>query len=167
LHHVIGLHFVRLIQRSEFNLLGRLSIVDERWLNAVQIVRTDGDQGSITAEILVKLLLEFDETLIAVRVELNVTKHGTDNDRANALRLERGHEHVRQFASPREAKMDVRSAGLSCESSSGLWPVSIGERSVLPSWERQTAIEHENGEAAYFCKKIFNARLRPSKHRMS
>ena len=89
LHHVIGLHFGRLIQRSKFDLLGRLSIVDEGRLDAVQIVRTDGDQGSITAEILMELLLEFDETLIAVRVELNVAKHGTDNDRANALRLER------------------------------------------------------------------------------
>ncbi len=86
-HKSFSIHFFSLVQRSEFNILRGFGIIDERTFKGVQIVSTDRDQSSLSADILVKLILKIDETIISVLIEGNISQNCADNKRSDLLSL--------------------------------------------------------------------------------
>lgn len=70
-HQFLSVHLLGLVQGSEFNVLGRKGLVGERSLDSVEVVSTNGNQSSLTGQILVKFILERNEGLITGLVELD------------------------------------------------------------------------------------------------
>ena len=76
-HQLLTVHLLGLVQGSELDILGRTSLIGEGPLNGIQIVSTDGDKGSLTGQVLVKLILKGDEGLVASRGELDIAENST------------------------------------------------------------------------------------------
>lgn len=76
-HQFLTIHLLGLVKGDKFDVRGRKSLVGERPLDGIQIVGTNGDQGSLTGQILVKLVLQGNERLIASLVELDTSEYGT------------------------------------------------------------------------------------------
>lgn len=70
-HQFFSIHLLGLVQGSEFNVLGREGLVGERTLDSVEVVSTNGNQSSLTGQVLVKFILEGNEGLITGLVELD------------------------------------------------------------------------------------------------
>jgi hypothetical protein len=70
-HQFLSVHLLGLVQGSEFNILGREGLVGERALDSVEVVSTNGNQSSLTGQVLVKFILEGNEGLITGLVELD------------------------------------------------------------------------------------------------
>lgn len=71
-HQFLAVHLLGLFQWDELDVLGRQSLVRERALNVVQIMSTNGNQSPLARQVLVKLVLEGDEGLVAGLVELDI-----------------------------------------------------------------------------------------------
>ena len=77
----------RLIERSEGDVGGSASVVAERAFERVQIVRADGDQCSLAANVVMQLVLEVDEALVVLLRERHVAQDGADHERSHRSRL--------------------------------------------------------------------------------
>lgn len=88
-HEFLARHFLGLVERDELDVLGGEGFVCEGALDGVEIVSSDGDERSVTSQVLVKLVLQGDEGLIAVLGELDVAKDGAGNERADLESLGR------------------------------------------------------------------------------
>ena len=80
-HEFLAGHFLGLVERDKLDVLGREGFVCERTLDGVEIVSSDGDERSVTSQVLVKLVLKGDEGVIAVLGELDVAEDGAGNKR--------------------------------------------------------------------------------------
>lgn len=81
-HEFLAGHFLGLVERDELDVLGREGFVCEGALDGVEIVSSDGDERSVTSQVLVKLVLEGDEGFIAVLGELDVAEDSAGNQRS-------------------------------------------------------------------------------------
>jgi hypothetical protein len=73
-HQFLSVHLLGLVQGSEFDVLRREGLIGERALDSVEVVSTNGNQSSLTGQVLVKLILERNEGLITGLVELDSAK---------------------------------------------------------------------------------------------
>lgn len=87
-HQLFAVHLLGLVQGSELDVLGGLSLVGEGALDFVQIVSTDRDQSALTRQVLVQLILKGNEGLIASLVELDTTENGARHVRSDFGGLE-------------------------------------------------------------------------------
>lgn len=79
-HQFLTVHLLGLVKGDKFDVLGRESLVGEGALNSVQVMGTNGDQGSLTGQILMKLVLQGNERLVASLVELHTSEDGTGHE---------------------------------------------------------------------------------------
>jgi len=80
------------IKGLEDDIFGLLGIIDEGTLNAVQIVGTNSNQSSLSADIVMELVLEINETLINTLGEFEVSEDSTNDERSDlASSLGDGH----------------------------------------------------------------------------
>lgn len=77
LHHFFSVHLLGLVERSKLDVLRRQGLVGERAFDRVQIVGSDGDKGALSCKVLVKLVLEGNERLIARFGEFDIPQDGT------------------------------------------------------------------------------------------
>lgn len=77
LHHFFSVHLLSLVKRSKLDVLRRQGLVGERALDRVQIVGSDGNKSALSCKVLVKLVLEGNERLIARFGELDIPQDGT------------------------------------------------------------------------------------------
>lgn len=75
-HQLLTIHLLGLVQRSELDILGWQSIVGERALDSAQVMGTNRNQGSLTGQVLVKLILKRNEGFITRLVELDSAQDG-------------------------------------------------------------------------------------------
>lgn len=70
--------------------LWREGLVGEGPLELVEVMRADGDEGALAADVLVELVLEVDEAAVVRRIERDVAQDGADDERADkhGLRLD-------------------------------------------------------------------------------
>lgn len=80
-HQFLTVHLLGLVKGDKFDVLGRESLVCEGALDSVQVMGTNGDQGSLTGQILMKLVLQGNERLVASLVELHTSEDGTGHER--------------------------------------------------------------------------------------
>lgn len=76
LHHFRACHLLRLVQGSELDLVRRKSLVGEGTLDCVEIMGTNSDQSTLSGQVLVQLVLQGDEGLVAGLCELDVSEDG-------------------------------------------------------------------------------------------
>ena len=86
-HQLRGVELASLFQGRELDVLGRVRFIRERPFYGVEIVRADGHEGSPAADVLVQLILQVDERVVAGLVELDAAKHGAHDERADEHRL--------------------------------------------------------------------------------
>mmetsp|Transcript_25811 Transcript_25811/g.55293 ORF Transcript_25811/g.55293 Transcript_25811/m.55293 type:complete len:252 (+) Transcript_25811:1391-2146(+) len=86
-HEVLGIELPRLLQRREDNLLRGQGLVSEGPLEGVQVVRADGDERPLAAQVLVQLVLQVDEGLVRLLGEGDPAQRGAHDVRANERRL--------------------------------------------------------------------------------
>ena len=90
LHHLLAVHLFRLVQGSELDVLRGKGFVGEGSLDGVQIMGANGDQSTLSCEILVELVLEGNEGLVACLGELDVSQNGAREVRSDLRRLMSG-----------------------------------------------------------------------------
>jgi hypothetical protein len=104
-HQFLTVHLLGLVKGDKFDVLGRESLVGEGTLDGVQVVSTNGDQGSLTGQILMKLVLQGNERLVASFVELHTSEDGTGHkgpDLSGLLRYFSRHSlHINPGVYPR------------------------------------------------------------------
>ncbi|KAI5302025.1 hypothetical protein KEM55_001353, partial [Ascosphaera atra] len=75
-HQLLAVHALGLVQGRELDVLGRARLVREGALDGVEVMRANGDQGTLAREVLVQLVLQGDEAVIAGLVEAHVAQDG-------------------------------------------------------------------------------------------
>lgn len=76
-HQLLAVHLLGLLQRDKLDVLGRQSLIREGTFNGVQVMGANGYKGPLTRQVLVKLILEGDEGVVAGRVELDIAQNST------------------------------------------------------------------------------------------
>lgn len=76
LHHLFASHLLGLVQRGKLDLIRWQSLVGKRTLDGVQIVGSNGDEGTLSCKVLVQLVLKSNERLISGLGELDVPQDG-------------------------------------------------------------------------------------------
>ena len=79
-HELRGVELAGLLQGRELDILGRVRFVREGSLYRAEVVRADGDERAPAADVLVQLILEIDERVVASLVELDAAEHGAHDE---------------------------------------------------------------------------------------
>lgn len=83
-HQLNGGHALRLVERHESNVFGREGSIPKRSTYRIQIVRSDRDQRSLAANVLMEFVLQINETVVGRLRKGDVTQHSTDDMLTNA-----------------------------------------------------------------------------------
>lgn len=89
LHKAVPIHLFGVVERHELEGSGISRNILEGALDAVQIMRPNGDDRAVATEGAMQLVLEIDEGLIGFGGELNVAEDGRDYERAHLGHLHR------------------------------------------------------------------------------
>lgn len=82
-HQFLSIHFFRLVQRSEGNVLWRQSSISKRSFDGIQVMGTDSDECPLSCEVLVKLVLQGHEGIVSCWVEFHIAQNCTGDVRPN------------------------------------------------------------------------------------
>lgn len=86
-HHFGSSHDCGLVERGEGDVVGRAGLVGEGAFDSVKVVGADGDEGTLPRQVLVQLVLQRDEAVVALRGEGDPTQHGGAEVRPHARRV--------------------------------------------------------------------------------
>mmetsp|Transcript_133022 Transcript_133022/g.331958 ORF Transcript_133022/g.331958 Transcript_133022/m.331958 type:complete len:294 (+) Transcript_133022:897-1778(+) len=90
LHQPVAIHLLCLIERHKTDVFRWQGLVGKRRLEGGQVVRANGDERSLAANVLVQLVLQVNETLVPIRIELDTPQHCAHTKRPD---LRRGSSH--------------------------------------------------------------------------
>lgn len=82
-HQLRSVHFLSLVEWYEANIIRGQSLICKRPLDRVQIMGSNGHQGSLSSKILVEFVLQADERFVACLVEGNIPQNGARHVRSN------------------------------------------------------------------------------------
>lgn len=71
-HQGVAVHFLSLVERNKLDILVGQCFVSERTLDSVQIVSTHGGEGTLSADVVVELILQVNEAVVAFLRESDV-----------------------------------------------------------------------------------------------
>ena len=102
IHQLRASHRLRSIERDKGDLRGWQCPVNERSLDLIQVVRSNGNQSTIPTDVLVELLLKLNEAPVGCWCKSDVPENGAEYMRADR-RYRSFSRHVRLLRSDREA----------------------------------------------------------------
>lgn len=82
-HELLAGHLLGLVERDELEGLGVERLVGEGAFDGVEVVGTHGHERSVTGKVLVQLVLQTNERVVALLRELDVAEDGTGDEGAD------------------------------------------------------------------------------------